>query len=93
MWRCRYTATIAVRESTENQPLHSAEESFSTPIREAVDFYSDGQAQRLMALETLLDRCDDNDRRLFSGCFAKARKPCSRSFSYPPRRCVTGKRT
>lgn len=58
---------VAVRESTENQPLHSAEESFSTPIREAVDFYSDGQAQRLMALETLLDRCDDNDRRLFFG--------------------------
>ena len=58
---------VAVRESTENQPLHSAEESFSAPLREAVDFYSDGQAQRLMALETLLDRCDDTDRRLFFG--------------------------
>lgn len=58
---------VAVRESTENRPLRPAGEGLSTPLREAVDFYGDSETLRLMALETLLDRCDPTDRQLFFG--------------------------
>lgn len=32
-----------------------------------MDFYGDSETLRLMALETLLDRCDSTDRQLFFG--------------------------
>lgn len=66
---------VIVRQSTAMTPLRQAEPDDPT-APDTVDFYADGEAQEIMALETLLEQSDETDLALFHGLLRGETQPC-----------------